>query len=59
VRKWRAWRRSAPAGGNRRSEDVVPPAWLNALLRALFVATGRVRVPFPFGVSLLLVARRR
>jgi len=28
-------------------------------LRAVFVGLGRSRIPFPFGVSLLLVARRR
>ncbi|HVU25126.1 MAG TPA: class I SAM-dependent methyltransferase [Opitutus sp.] len=54
VRKWRGWR----GGAGTRGEDVVPPAWLNGLLRRVFVATGKMRAPFPFGVSLLLVARR-
>ena len=58
VRKWRA-RRPAPAAGERRSEDVVPAPWLNKLLRGIFVGTGKMRLPFPFGVSLLLVARRK
>lgn len=59
----RARRRGKRVGpkhtGGVRSEDKVPPAWLNRLLRALFVATGKSRFPFPFGVSLLLVARKR
>jgi SAM-dependent methyltransferase len=63
VRRWRAWRQGTEAKGRPgaavRSEDKIPPRWLNALLRAAFVALARSRVPFPFGVSLLLVARRR
>lgn len=60
VRKWRrlAGPKTAAAGGAR-TEDRVPPAWLNGLLRGVFVSLARVRFPFPFGVSLLLVARRR
>jgi ubiquinone/menaquinone biosynthesis C-methylase UbiE len=42
-----------------RTEDRLPPIWLNALLRRLFVGLAKTRLPFPFGVSLLLVARRR
>ncbi|MEO7797860.1 MAG: class I SAM-dependent methyltransferase [Opitutaceae bacterium] len=56
VRKWRAWTKSP---GTSRTEDKIPPRWLNGLLRAVFVNMGRWRLPFPFGVSLLLVARRR
>jgi ubiquinone/menaquinone biosynthesis C-methylase UbiE len=56
ARKWHAWR-GTPVG--HRSEDVVPVGWLNRLLRGIFVGMGRMRLPFPFGVSLLLVARRR
>jgi hypothetical protein len=63
VRRWRAWRQGKETQGRPaaavRSEDKIPPRWLNALLRATFVALARSRVPFPFGVSLLLVARRR
>ncbi len=62
VRKWRGWtarRGAAAAGKSARSEDRIPPAWLNGLLRSVFVVLGRIRVPLPFGVSLLLVARRR
>ena len=61
LRKWRAWRK--PAAGTAsaavRSEDKMPAPWLNSLLRALFVGMAQWRVPFPFGVSLVLVARKR
>jgi len=53
----RKWRRLFPS--TQRSEDQLPPAWLNAILRALFVDLALARLPLPFGVSLLLVARRR
>ena len=59
VRKWRAWRPRKPVVAADRTEDKLPPRWLNALLRSVFVGLARWRVPFPFGVSLLLVARRR
>ena len=54
VRKW--WG-LFPA--TQRTEDKIPPSALNALLRALFVQPAFWRLPLPFGVSLLLVARRR
>jgi len=54
VRKWRRWFPTT-----KRSEDQLPPSWLNALLRLLFVKPAFWRVPLPIGVSLLLVARRR
>jgi 2-polyprenyl-3-methyl-5-hydroxy-6-metoxy-1,4-benzoquinol methylase len=59
VRKWRRWlsRSGTPPGP--RTEDREPSPWLNRLLQRVFVGTGRIRVPLPFGVSLLLVARRR
>ncbi len=59
VRKWRALRPKSGSTPTVRTEDRVPPRWLNALLGALFVGMTKWRVPFPFGVSLLLVARRR
>ncbi len=62
VRKWRAWR-TPPAGEAKqpvkRTEDRIPPWPLNTLLRAQFVGLARCRLPFPFGVSLVLAARRR
>jgi SAM-dependent methyltransferase len=48
-----------PQPGQTRAEDKLPPAWLNAVLRRIFVGLAFWRVPFPFGLSLLLVARRR
>lgn len=55
VRKWRWFRPAARL----RIEDQMPAPWLNAVLRWLFVRPAFWRVPFPFGVSLLLVARKR
>lgn len=60
VRNWRALRRRL--GGSEsaaRTEDRLPPRWLNSLLRRLFVGMATWRLPFPLGVSLVLVARRR
>lgn len=54
-RRWFARRVTVGA----RAEDRLPPRWLNRLLRLSFVGLGRCRVPLPFGVSLLLVARRK
>lgn len=57
VRRWQKWRDS---GANSRMEDKIPPAGLNRFLQWLFVRLGLVRgIRFPFGVSLILVARRR
>ncbi len=57
VRRWRRW---CPAkGAVARAEDKVPPRWVNAVLRWQFTGLARLRVPMPFGVSLLLVALRR
>ena len=57
VRRWRKW--FPPQGGAARREDQLPAPWLNGVLRWLFVRPAYWRVPFPFGVSLLLVARKR
>ena len=60
VRKWRVWRPAkAGAATTARTEDRMLPRWLNASLRAMFVGMAQWRVPFPFGVSLILVAKRR
>jgi len=57
IRRWQRWRNPGTAS---RVEDMMPPAWLNRLLQGLFVRLGLVRgIGFPFGVSLLLVARKR
>ncbi len=55
----RKWRRRTGDASQPRAEDRQPPAWLNRLLKFQFVALGRCRMPWPLGVSLLLVARRR
>lgn len=57
IRKWQRGRVSTADAG--RAEDKVPPGPVNALLRWQFVRLAMSRVPMPFGVSLLLVARRR
>ncbi|MCX6944349.1 MAG: class I SAM-dependent methyltransferase [Opitutales bacterium] len=60
VRKWRGLRRRLGLGSAAaRTEDRLPPRWLNSLLRAVFVGLASWRVPFPCGVSLVLVARRK
>jgi len=57
IRRWQRWRTPGKAS---RVEDMLPPAWANRLLQTLFVQLGLVRgIRFPFGVSLLLVARKR
>lgn len=55
----RRWRRLFPAAPGARAEDRLPPAPLNTLLRWAFEWPARSRLPFPAGVSLLLVSRRR
>ncbi len=51
--------RGREPGVGPRAEDRLPPRWLNALLRFGFVAPAkRGWCPAPFGVGLLLVARR-
>lgn len=56
VRRWQS--RHGVSDG-RRTEDRVPPRWINTALRRCFVRVGLVRrVHFPAGVSLLLVARK-
>ena len=57
VRKWRKW--FPREMGQSRSEDKLPAPWLNAVLRWFFVQPALWSTPFPFGVSLVLVARKR
>ena len=61
VRKWRGWRKSRTELPTEmaRTEDRIPSRPVNALLRSQFVQLAQWRIPFPFGVSLVLVARRR
>jgi SAM-dependent methyltransferase len=56
---WWGKKTAAEEGGVARAEDTVPAPWLNRFLRWVFVWCGTARVRFPFGVSLVLVARRR
>lgn len=57
VRRWRGIRPVRP--GVARAEDRIPAPPVNALLRESFRRLAMWRLPLPFGVSLLLVARRR
>ncbi|HEX2854936.1 MAG TPA: class I SAM-dependent methyltransferase [Opitutaceae bacterium] len=59
VRKWRAARPAPKGEPKNRTEDRIPARWLNTLLRSVFAGMARWPVPFPFGVSLVLVARRK
>lgn len=61
LRKWRRIRRGDIGSPHpkKRAEDRIPPHALNSFLRWTFVALGKSRIPFPFGVSLILVARKR
>ena len=60
IRRWRSLRAPRAGAPVHRTEDAVPASPVNALLRRVFVGLGKVRgVRFPFGVSLILVARRR
>ena len=59
VRKWRGAMRRLGIKLDGRSEDSIPPASLNALLRWLFVKPAcQSTVTFPAGVGLLMVLRR-
>ncbi len=56
----RRWRRVRPAATpESRAEHRIPAAPLNAALRESFRALAMSRLPFPFGVSLLLLATKR
>jgi SAM-dependent methyltransferase len=60
VRKWRRGaRQTRQPGTEPRTEDRIPSWPWNGIFRRLFVAMAAWPIPFPFGVSLVLVARRR
>jgi len=59
VRKWRSRKPINPEKEQSRAEYRIPPRWLNGLLKWIFVKTSMWRLPMPFGVSLLLVARKK
>ena len=48
-----------PSDANTRMEDSITASWLNTMLQRIFVGMAFWRLPFPFGLSLILVARRR
>lgn len=53
----RRWQRSFPSA--KRAEDRIPAAPINSLLKRVFVWTGLSRLPWPRGVSLLILAVKR
>lgn len=57
ARHWRSIK--PPAPGAKRAEHAMLPGWINWLLRCQFVGLARSSIPMPFGVSIVLVARRR
>jgi len=59
VRKWRRWFPAKAKSTTARAEDTVPAGWINSGLRTQFVTLALARLPMPFGVSLVLVARKR
>jgi SAM-dependent methyltransferase len=60
VRKFRALKQKLGVQTVSRSEDAIPPAWINQLLRGMFVTLACQRlVSFPAGVGLLLVLRKK
>jgi SAM-dependent methyltransferase len=59
IRNWRRFAGSKKTEHRTRSEDNIPPRTVNTFLQWLFVSLGKTRFPLPFGVSLLLVARKR
>jgi len=60
IRKFRTLRQRSGTKTPARSEDTIPPAWLNGLLRRIFVKTAcQSLIRFPAGVGLLLVLRKK
>jgi SAM-dependent methyltransferase len=59
IRKLRCGKQEQPNDSGERAEERIPRAPLNAILKWTFVAPAcQTTVKFPFGVGLLLVARR-
>ena len=59
VRKWRALKCALGGRIQARTEDAIPPKWINAALRWSFVRPAcQAWIRFPAGVGLLLVLRR-
>jgi SAM-dependent methyltransferase len=59
LRKWRKWTKKAGESGDR-AEDQLPSPLINRILYFLYTAPAKTSwFPAPFGVSLLLVAKKR
>lgn len=60
VRKWRAVKQWIGRPADARSEDAIPPDFLNRILRDVFVRSAcQAGIQFPAGVGLLAVVRKR
>jgi hypothetical protein len=60
IRKVRSLLPARGTANGTRSEDAIPPPWLNTLLRKVFVGLAcQTVLSFPCGVGLLAVARRK
>ena len=60
ARRWRSRRSSSSLeSSGKRAEHAMLPGWINRLLRFQFVHQALSSIPMPFGVSIVLVARRR
>ena len=57
IRRWQRGRKSS--ADSARAEDKVPFGLMNRMLKWQFVSLAMSWLPMPFGVSLVLVARRR
>lgn len=59
VRKFRALKQSFGMKSDSRSEDQIPPKWLNVLLRRIFVGLAcQKSIHFPAGVGLIAILRK-
>jgi hypothetical protein len=60
VRKFRELKQRLGFKVVARSEDAIPPAWINSFLRLVFVrAACQGTLRFPVGVGLLVVLRKK
>ena len=60
VRKFRAVKQRLGVKVSSRSEDKIPPRWLNRFLQWLFVWTAcQTKIKFPAGVGLIAVLRKK
>jgi ubiquinone/menaquinone biosynthesis C-methylase UbiE len=60
IRKWRALKNRLGIKTHARSEDQIPPQWLNELLRLTFVGLAcQKTLQFPAGVGLIVVLQKQ